>query len=218
MLDTRIDHSIPVLMMKRLHIMMLLASVLLPAVTMAGKDFHGKFHYGVEWGVSNTFTSWTHCTFQTVEGYVVENRDIEYSALMNATVLGFVSMDISKWVWLSAYSGYTGLRKGEHVIPLTLRSSFALNRTGTANPGAVFIEGGCGFRKGAKVSAIARVGYTYRVILSSFMALDLTAGTHLTLSHPDVYDKYSERKVPPEALGVSSSLNTGVFLSMALVF
>lgn len=205
-------------MMKRLHIMMLLASVLFPAATMAGKDFCGKFHYGVEWGVSNTFTSWTHCTFQTTEGYVVENRDAEYSALMNASILGFASMGISKWVWLSAYSGYTGLRKGEHVIPLTLRSTFALNRTGTENPGAVFIEGGCGFRKGARVSAIAKAGYTYRIILSSFMALDLTAGAHLTFSHPDVYDKYSERTVPPEALGVSSSLNTGVFLSMALVF
>lgn len=205
-------------MMKRLHIMMLLASVLFPAATMAGKDFRGKFHYGVEWGVSNTFTSWTHCTFQTTEGYVVENRDVESSALMNANVLGFASMDISKWVWLSAYSGYTGLRKGEHVIPLTLRSTFALNRTGTENPGAVFIEGGCGFRRGARVSAIAKAGYTYRIILSSFMALDLTAGAHLTFSHPDVYDKYSERTVPPEALGVSSSLNTGVFLSMALVF
>lgn len=131
--------------------------------------------------------------------------------------MGLIGLEYKR-LGLYVRSGYMGLQKGESVVPVLLRSSFALSRSGVEKHGFIYIEGGCGLQKSKPVSAVTGTGYVYRLRLSEKLALDLNGGLRISYSHPDVYDKYAERKVPKESLGLSNSLNIGLALTIALVF
>lgn len=131
--------------------------------------------------------------------------------------MGLIGLEYKR-LGLYVRSGYMGLQKEECVVPVLLRSSFALSRSGVEKHGSIYIEGGCGLQKSKPVSAVTGTGYVYRLRLSEKLALDLNGGLRISYSHPDVYDKYAERKVPKESLGQSKILNIGLALTIALVF
>ena len=131
--------------------------------------------------------------------------------------MGLIGLEYKR-LGLYVRSGFMGLQKGESVVPVLLRSSFALSRSGVEKHGSIYIEGGCGLQKSKPVSAVTGTGYGYRLRLSEKLALDMNGGLRISYSHPDVYDKYAERKVPKESLGLSNSLNIGLALTIALVF
>lgn len=131
--------------------------------------------------------------------------------------MGLIGLEYKR-LGLYVRSGYMGLQKGESVVPVLLRSSFALSRSGVEKHGSIYIEGGCGLQKSKPVSAVTGTGYVYRLRLSEKLALDMNGGLRISYSHPDVYDKYAEQKVPKESLGLSKSLNIGLALTIALVF
>lgn len=135
----------------------------------------------------------------------------------NGEVMGLIGLEYKR-LGLYVRSGYMGLQKEECVVPVLLRSSFALSRSGVEKHGSIYIEGGCGLQKSKPVSAVTGTGYVYRLRLSEKLALDMNGGLRISYSHPDVYDKYAERKVPKESLGLSNSLNIGLALTIALVF
>ena len=204
--------------MKAIRIIALtLALTFIPIATLAG-DGGRRIHYGIEWGLNDALLSGMHSTFLASEGYVVDSKSLDFSSHVNAHVLGFVEVGVARRFSLAAYSGYIGLKKGERVAPVTIRGTYALSRTGIRKAGAVFAEGGCGFRKGADISVVTRTGYAYRYRLADFLALDFNAGMLVTFSHPDVYDKYSGRYVPEKDLGVTRSLNLGLIFAVGLVF
>lgn len=131
--------------------------------------------------------------------------------------MGLIGLEYKR-LGLYIRSGFMGLQKGESAVPVLLRSSFALSRSGVEKHGSIYIEGGCGLQKSKPVSAVTGTGYVYRLRLSEKLALDMNGGLRISYSHPDVYDKYAERKVPKESLGLSNSLNIGLALTIALVF
>ena len=179
-----------------------------PLLTKAGE--RASFRYGLEWGVNSAILVGSHSSYISGEGYLVDSRSLDFRSHINGEVMGLIGLDLR--------SGYMGLQKGESVVPVLLRSSFALSRSGVEKHGSIYIEGGCGLQKSKPVSAVTGTGYVYRLRLSEKLALDMNGGLRISYSHPDVYDKYAERKVPKESLGLSNSLNIGLALTIALVF
>lgn len=201
--------------MKQLRIILACLTLTFPLLTKAGE--RASFRYGMEWGVNSAILVGSHSSYISGEGYLVDSRSLDFRSHINGEVMGLIGLEYRR-LGLYLRSGYMGLQKGESVVPVLLRSSFALSRSGVEKHGSIYIEGGCGLQKSKPVSAVTGTGYVYRLRLSEKLALDMNGGLRISYSHPDVYDKYAERKVPKESLGLSNSLNIGLALTIALVF
>lgn len=201
--------------MKQLRLILACLALAFPLLTKAGE--RASFRYGMEWGVNSAILVGSHSSYISGEGYLVDSRSLDFRSHINGEVMGLIGLEYKR-LGLYIRSGYMGLQKGESVVPVLLRSSFALSRSGVEKHGSIYIEGGCGLQKSKPVSAVTGTGYVYRLRLSEKLALDMNGGLRISYSHPDVYDKYAERKVPKESLGQSKSLNIGLALTIALVF
>lgn len=201
--------------MKHLRLILACLTLTFPLLTKAGE--RASFRYGMEWGVNSAILVGSHSSYISGEGYLVDSRSLDFRSHINGEVMGLIGLEYKR-LGLYVRSGYMGLQKEECVVPVLLRSSFALSRSGVEKHGSIYIEGGCGLQKSKPVSAVTGTGYVYRLRLSEKLALDLNGGLRISYSHPDVYDKYAERKVPKESLGQSKSLNIGLALTIALVF
>lgn len=201
--------------MKQLRLILACLSLTFPLLTKAGE--RASFRYGMEWGVNSAILVGSHSSYISGEGYLVDSRSLDFRSHINGEVMGLIGLEYKR-LGLYVRSGFMGLQKGESVVPVLLRSSFALSRSGVEKHGSIYIEGGCGLQKSKPVSAVTGTGYVYRLRLSEKLALDMNGGLRISYSHPDVYDKYAERKVPKESLGLSNSLNIGLALTIALVF
>lgn len=201
--------------MKQLRLILACLALAFPLLTKAGE--RASFRYGMEWGVNSAILVGSHSSYISGEGYLVDSRSLDFRSHINGEVMGLIGLEYKR-LGLYVRSGYMGLQKEECVVPVLLRSSFALSRSGVEKHGSIYIEGGCGLQKSKPVSAVTGTGYVYRLRLSEKLTLDLNGGLRISYSHPDVYDKYAERKVPKESLGQSKSLNIGLALTIALVF
>lgn len=201
--------------MKQLRLILACLTLTFPLLTKAGE--RASFRYGMEWGVNSAILVGSHSSYISGEGYLVDSRSLDFRSHINGEVMGLIGLEYKR-LGLYVRSGYMGLQKEECVVPVLLRSSFALSRSGVEKHGSIYIEGGCGLQKSKPVSAVTGTGYVYRLRLSEKLALDMNGGLRISYSHPDVYDKYAERKVPKESLGQSKSLNIGLALTIALVF
>lgn len=201
--------------MKQLRLILACLALTFLLLTKAGA--RASFRYGIEWGVNSAILVGSHSSYISGEGYLVDSRSLDFRSHINGEVIGLIGLEYKR-LGLYVRSGYMGLQKEECVVPVLLRSSFALSRSGVEKHGSIYIEGGCGLQKSKPVSAVTGTGYVYRLRLSEKLALDLNGGLRISYSHPDVYDKYAERKVPKESLGQSKSLNIGLALTIALVF
>lgn len=201
--------------MKQLRIILACLALTFPLLTKAGE--RASFRYGLEWGVNSAILVGSHSAYISGEGYLVDSRSLDFSSHINGEIMGLIGLEYKR-LGLYLRSGYMGLQKGESVVPVLLRSSFALSRSGVEKHGSIYIEGGCGLQKAKPVSAVTGTGYIYRLRLSEKLALDMNGGLRISYSHPDVYDKYAEQNVPKESLGLSNSLNVGLALTIALVF
>lgn len=201
--------------MKQLRLILACLALTFPLLIKAGE--RTSFRYGLEWGVNSAILVGSHSSYISGEGYLVDSRSLDFRSHINGEVMGLIGLEYKR-LGLYLRSGYMGIQKGESVVPVLLRSSFALSRSGVEKHGSIYIEGGCGLQKSKPVSAVTGTGYVYRLRLSEKLALDMNGGLRISYSHPDVYDKYAERKVPKESLGLSNSLNIGLALTIALVF
>lgn len=201
--------------MKQLRIILACLALTFPLLMKAGE--RASFRYGLEWGVNSAILVGSHSAYISGEGYLVDSRSLDFRSHINGEIMGLIGLEYKR-LGLYVRSGYMGLQKGESVVPVLLRSSFALSRSGVEKHGSIYIEGGCGLQKSKPVSAVTGTGYIYRLRLSEKLALDMNGGLRISYSHPDVYDKYAEQKVPKESLGLSNSLNVGLALTIALVF
>ena len=77
---------------------------------------------------------------------------------------------------------------------------------------------GAGFRKSSQITLLYRAGYGYRIPITGSVAVNVNASALFSLSHPDVYDKYSNQMVSKKNLGMSRAFNSGILLSLAIVF
>ncbi len=195
---------------------MILAVALLAFPVAVQAQEKGRLHFGAEWGFSFPVISGTHSTFLAEEGYLVDSKELRVNGHLNALAMGSVGIDISRRFGIYALAGYMGVTKGERVIPVTLRGIYSCSGELTGN--RIYIEAGGGFRSGCKVTGIARIGYIYSCGLTERLALTFNAGSIVSFSHPEVYDKYSGRYVPKPSLGLSNSLNAGVVLTIGLAF
>lgn len=205
--------------MKRLIIILL--ALMLKLLPASSQEAARRFHCGVEWGMNYAMYSLTYCTFLTDERYVVESHDARYNSHFNGFVTGMAGYDISQRFGLYALTGYMGVLAKENVVPVTIRGVWTLGKSALQNSvsaNSVYFEAGCGFRYETRPAILSRLGYIYKIRLMRNMSLGINGGFMASLSHPEVYDKYSDKIVERDDLGISNSLNFGFSCGLSLMF
>ena len=201
----------------KLHVRITLAAILL-LIAVPGSASPGNFRFGAEWGVLYNFISLEKSTLITADRYLVESSNVVRENHINGMLTVSAGYDIRNRVCISLCSGYLGAKKGERMVPLTLRTTVRLTRNPEDAGSLVFIESGAGFRKSSQISLLYRAGYGYRIPITGSVAVNVNASALFSLSHPDVYDKYSNQMVSKKNLGMSRAFNSGILLSLAIVF
>lgn len=217
-MDTGDRHKIQILM-RRIHLISLIALLAVSGQTvLAGDGGSVRFRYGVEWGLNSATVSGISCSYITGEGYLVDSDYMKCRGYVNGCIFGFAGIELSRHFETRIYSGYMGLTPHERVVPAFMRVLYDFEGSGRSLSNSVFADAGAGFRSHSKPSLICRTGYRFRCGLTSHTALEINAGVLMSISHPDVKDKYAGGYVPREKLGISRSLNLGPTLTAALVF
>ena len=204
--------------MRRIKLILVIVSALISACPDAGATRPVKFRYGAEWGIGVNMLSAINGSYITEEGYLVESDELKHSCHANGCVYAFAGAEISRSLGIRLYSGYMGLTRKERVIPVSMRILWNFNGNAAQTSSSMFAEAGAGFRKGFRTSAVGKLGYSYRYRLSGHAALELNAGGQVSYSHPYLYDKYSGHYVTEDKLGISRSLNAGIFMTIGLIF
>ena len=207
-------------MRKKLFILFVLVTAsLFPEHPAHCRSRNGSgFRYGLEWGMQMPAVTGFDCSFITAEKYLVSEKELKYGHHINGIVSGFVGYDVIRRLNISLFAGYEGLTKGERGFGSSLRGTAHLSGNPGVSGSSVFLEGGVFWRDGHDLSETAKAGYSHRINLISFLALDINCGICLSSSHPDVYDKYSGCMVTKENLGHLRNIAVGPFLTVALVF
>ena len=113
--------------MKQLRIILTCLALTFPLLTKAAE--RASFRYGLEWGVNSAILAGSHSAYISGEGYLVDSRSLDFRSHINGEVMGLIGLEYRR-LGLYIRSGYMGLQKGESVVPVLLRSSFALSRSG----------------------------------------------------------------------------------------
>lgn len=183
----------------------------------SGKPPIAKFIYGVEWGAGVSLCSYDRSTFITEEGYIVESRGYISYTHINGIINGFAGVSFLRRWQASLHCGYMGLRKGERAIPVSARLTYDL-ADAPWNGSNLFVESGIALRHKGMDGFLAKAGYGYSFALTDGFSLALNCSALFSISHPDVYDKYSGKIVDKEDLGMSKASNFGVLLTFEFCF
>ncbi len=204
--------------MRKVKLILIIFSALISVCPDADATRPVKFRYGAEWGIGVNMLSAINGSYITEEGYLVESDELKYSVHASGSMSAFAGVEISRSLGFRLYSGYMGLTRKEHVVPISMRILWNFNGNAAQTSSSIFAEAGAGFRKGFRPSAVGKLGYSYRCCLSEHVALELNAGWQVSYSHPYLYDKYSGHYVTEDKLGISKSLNAGIFMTIGLIF
>ena len=191
----------------------------------------GMFTWGLEWGSTLSFYDKSSFIFMAEEGFAVEGGELLVDPHMNAFALFSVGYNVSYNTNVSINTGWQGVAKEKRIFPVTGRVTYVFTglprltseRTPTYTPDIqnfVFFDTGVGISQAQLhgLTLLAKAGYGVRLPLGYGMSLDTSLSFQASYAHPELYDKFADRKVPWSKVGKSDSFYMGLSLSMAVRF
>lgn len=179
------------------------------------------FTAGVEWGGTFNAYYFIHNNYISSDGARVNFEKYGLQYAFNGDILAKIGFNIGPNLNLSVYTGYSGLKGGHRVIPLTLRCTGYIGADPRENRWIVFGDAGVGFRASPHlrtlVSPMAKLGFGYRFPLSRRINLDILGHMQFYVTHPDIYEPSGE-VVPPENTRRNNDDVGGIGVSVAISF
>ena len=177
--------------MKRLSAILLALSISLSAYA-GGGGFAGRFHPGIEWGMSLTPTSFHHYNYLDESiGFRINDEGWDYHTKLNAFILGSAGFDVTRTFSIAFLSGWQGIESGIRIVPLITRLSFYLS--GSENDGMfVYTDLGIALNRFDKKTNFSQIGGGYRLMLTPGYSLNMRISSRIVYDRPDVWDPTEE--------------------------
>ena len=175
-----------------------------------------RFTYGLEWGCLTTLNIAYHRNYDSVEGFRINAKNVEWMFKGNGQVLAHVGCDIGRRFNLPLYSGYAGML-GSRVIPVSLRGTCLVGKNPELPGWLVFLDGGCHFATDDdRVGVCGKMGTGYRLPLSGRISLDFLAGLRLSYAKLSFSDDYGQ--VSADRIRRNNNFATSIEIGISLAF
>lgn len=175
-------------MKKALLISALITAAALTAAAREPVRNFPRFTFGIEGSFIMTALSYTHSNYIADDGYRVDDRHFSTRPSGNGELLLNAGYNIDRYMNLAFCSGFSGISRGEAVIPMSLRFSFFFGDDPVKARWFSFVDGGAGISVGRKagLSPVAKIGAGYRISLTRSAKLDFLVSLRGIYSHPQV--------------------------------
>ena len=177
--------------------------------------------YGIESSYALTFLSFSHFNYISADGDRRDQRTMSSNIFSNGQFLIHAGLNVSPAVNISLYTGYSGIYRGERMIPLSLRATwFPSAKRPDEHRWLLFCSGGTGFSDFDDVdySLEGKVGAGYRISLNRSVKLDFLFSIQEVFTHPGAYESDAMDYVPAERLRRNDAYITAATIGIALVF
>lgn len=149
----------------------------LPAREKDRRGFMDMFKFGIEGSCIITAAEYRHYNYISAFGYRIDRKFWQKGSHVNGELLIHAGCDITRRFNLSLYTGYSGISRFEHTVPLTLRGTVQLGRKDMMEGRwMVFADAGPGFSgtgEGMVLAGLLKAGAGYRIPLSRHSAMDI---------------------------------------------
>ena len=176
------------------------------------------WHFGVEWGMTGTSYTHRHGYYLTEDYYLAESTQAGYGLHLNGDLLLLAGWHPLPRAGVSLFAGTCGLMDDVQAFPVGLRIE-RLPMTGERGS-LLYLDGAYAWdrERTHKDGRFLRAGYGYRIPLGLGLRLDLRTALRVAWAHPDLYDKYGDRTVPPDLLRSSDAWGMGLDFSVTISF
>ena len=175
----------------------LLSAILLCLSAKAGgKEFLRRLHPGLEWGYS--LTAATFCHFNYLDpsiGFRINEKGWSSMAQSNAYVLASVGYNINDRLMLSLLSGYQGIDRGIHSVPILARADYYLSGMDT-DGFYVFSDIGVNLGRPNSLGNQMQVGSGYSFYMAPHCSVAVVIGARAVYDRPDIWDPVEEAYIP----------------------
>lgn len=202
--------------MKRLCTLMFIL-LCLPAMA-GGGGFLGRFHPGIEWGMSITPASFHHYNYLDESiGFRINDEGWTYDTKLGAFVLGSVAFDITRTFRVGILSGLQGVERNRRIVSLVSRLSFYLS--GTDDDGIfVYTDVGLALNEMKKKCNYAQIGSGYRLLLTPSYSLCFRVSSRIVYDRPEVWDPIEEEYISERNIKRNDTWYCALNLGFSLEF
>lgn len=202
--------------MKRLCTLMFIL-LCLPAMA-GGGGFLGRFHPGIEWGMSITPASFHHYNYLDESiGFRINDEGWTYDTKLGAFVLGSVAFDITRTFRVGILSGLQGVERNRRIVSLVSRLSFYLS--GTDDDGIfVYTDVGLALNEMKKKCNYAQIGSGYRLLLTPSYSLSFRVSSRIVYDRPEVWDPIEEEYISERNIKRNDTWYCALNLGFSLEF
>lgn len=205
-------------MRRHIIISLLLLASCIPA--LAGQPGIPFLRYGIEWGSCSTMFTARHQNYTAVDGYRIDENHAGWTFIGNAQVLANVGVNITPHIAVATYCGFSGITKGQRVMPLTLRGTYFFHEM-DCDGMLCYFDGGIGFKDYRDLSNICTLlsaGGGYHIALSRSVSLDFLLTARACLDQPDIFDPDTGNPVPRSNIRLNYADYCSLNISIALNF
>jgi hypothetical protein len=203
--------------MKRLSIIFLFLLFSLPAMA-GGGGFSGRFHPGVEWGMSLTPASFHHYNYLDESiGFRINDEGWDYNTKLGAFVLGSVAFDITRTFSVGLLSGWQGVERNRRIVPLISRLSFYLSGVDDDSI-FVYTDLGLALNELKKKCNFIQIGSGYRLLLTPGYSLNLRVSGRIVYDRPEVWDPIEEEYISERNIKRNDAWYCALNLGFSLEF
>ncbi len=189
----------------------------LPAMA-GGGGFLGRFHPGIEWGMSITPASFHHYNYLDESiGFRINDEGWTYDTKLGAFVLGSVAFDITRTFRVGILSGLQGVERNRRIVSLVSRLSFYLS--GTDDDGIfVYTDVGLALNEMKKKCNYAQIGSGYRLLLTPSYSLCFRVSSRIVYDRPEVWDPIEEEYISERNIKRNDTWYCALNLGFSLEF
>lgn len=179
-----------------------------------------RFRFSCEWGYAQSLYRDYHYNIFSEEGYRINESYYGIDPAPNGVLLvgaGFVIP--GEHMIVSIHSGYSGIHKGNRIIPALLR--FSLYPAGTGNDGVFYYaQAGSGFHVPStlktRVSLLSGFGAGYRLSLTGRCSMDFILSAMTAFGKPPIPNPDGPGYVAEENIRTNKAFFGAIALTIAV--
>lgn len=201
-----------------------LISAMLLVLAGTGANARAPFiRFGLEWGPSAVIYSSEHLNYLDSDGSRIYDNKSSFGFFPNGFIMGHAGVNATNFLAFSIHSGYMGVNRNNHMIPVLLRMTVAPSGF-DADGIFIFADAGVGFhlsrvdQPDRRPAILADAGAGYRFALTPTSNLEFALNLKVAADNILIPDPDRGGYIPRENISKDTANSLSLCLSVGFSF